>query len=52
MKTTEIKKELQDNQISHAKESIGKELEQLWTMNAVEQKRNLAPTTKEDMENH
>jgi hypothetical protein len=29
MKTTEIKKELQDNQISHAKESIGKQLEQL-----------------------
>jgi len=52
METEVTKKELQDGQRSHLNESGENQLEQLYTMNAGVWKQNLAPTTKEEMENH
>jgi hypothetical protein len=45
------KKELRENESRHLNESEGEQPEQLYTMNARQQKQNLA-TTEEDMENH
>lgn len=52
MEIEDIKKELQENERRHLNESEGDQLEQLCTMNARQQKWNLAPTTEEEMENH
>jgi hypothetical protein len=51
VETEEIKKKLQDDQISHVNKSEGEQLKESCTMNAGVQKQNLAPTTEEEMEN-
>lgn len=52
MEIEDIKKELQENERCRLNESEGDHLEQLCTMDAGEQKQNLAPTTEEEMENN